>query len=210
MFDPGQSTSLAHSSDVRTLAGSHASGKGRVDMSPIDAESPNAERAFAFVLEGRKRQLGLCEDLEVLADQLGHGLDHHLAAKVQRYLAHDLMVHQQDEEAVYSLLQVEHPSLSVSRLIKLAVAEHERHREYALEVKAFLGDVSDGRRHDNLEALGYLLRATFENVRQHLEWEEATLFQDARHVILASPHHDLAQQLAMNRQGRLFPRQIID
>jgi hemerythrin-like domain-containing protein len=179
-------------------------------MSPIDAENPNAERAFAFVLEGRKRQLGLCDDLEVLADQLGQGLDHHLAAKVQRYLACELMLHQQDEEAVYSLLQVEHRSLSVSRLIKLAVAEHERHREYALEVTAFLGHVSDGRRHDNPEALGYLLRATFENVRQHLEWEEATLFQDARHVILASPDHNLAQQLAMNRQGRLFPRQIID
>ena len=179
-------------------------------MSPIDAESPNAERAFAFVLQGRKRQLGLCNDLEVLADHLGQGLDHHLAAKCQRYLARDLMIHQRDEEAVYSLLQVEQSSLSVTRLIKLAVGEHERHREYALEVKEFLGDMSEGRRHDNPEALGYLLRATFENIRQHLEWEEATLFQDARHVILTSPHHDLAQQLAMNRQGHLFPRQIIE
>jgi uncharacterized protein (DUF2267 family) len=89
------------------------------------------------------------------------------------------------------------------------VAEHERHREYALEVNEFLGHVSKGRRrHDSLEALGYLLRATFENIRQHLEWEEATLFQDARHVILASPHLDLAEQLTMNRQGRLFPHQI--
>jgi hemerythrin-like domain-containing protein len=179
-------------------------------MSPIDAENPNAERAFAFVLEGRRRQYGLCDDLEVLADHLGQGVDHHLAAKCQRYLARDLMTHQQDEEAVYSLLQVGHSSVSVSRLIKLAMAEHERHREYALEVKDFLGDVSEGRRHDNPEALGYLLRATFENMRQHLEWEEATLFREARHVILTSPHHDLAEQLAMNRQGRLFPRQIIE
>jgi hemerythrin-like domain-containing protein len=178
-------------------------------MSPINAENQNAERAFAFVLEGRKRQLGLCDDLEVLADHLGQGLDYHLAAKCQRYLALDLMIHQQDEEAVYSLLQLGHSSLSVSRLIKLAVSEHERHREYALEVNEFLGHVSKGRRrHDSLEALGYLLRATFENIRQHLEWEEATLFQDARHVILASSHYDLAEQLTMNRQGRLFPHQI--
>jgi hypothetical protein len=197
---------LAHSSDVRTLAGSYASGKGQVDMSPIDAENPNDERAFAFVLEGRKRQLGLCDDLEVLADHLGQGLDYHLAAKCQRYLAWDLMIHQRDEEAVYSLLQVGQSSLSVSRLIKLAMAEHERHREYALEVNEFLGHVSKGRRHDNLEALGYLLRATFENMRQHLEWEEVTLFQDARHVILSSQHHDLAELLAMNRQGPIFPR----
>jgi hypothetical protein len=72
-------------------------------MSPIDAENQNAERAFAFVLEGRKRQLGLRDDLEVLADHLGQGLNYHLAAKCQRYLARDLMIHQQDEEAVYSL-----------------------------------------------------------------------------------------------------------
>jgi hypothetical protein len=174
-------------------------------MCPIDAKNPNAEHAFAFVLEGRKRQHRLCDDLERLADHLGRGLDHHLAARCQRYLARDLIVHQQDEEAVYGLLQVGQSSLSVSRLIKLAVREHERHREYALEVKEFLGDVSEGRRHDNREALGYLLRATFENMRQHLEWEEATLFQDARHVIAASPHQDLAEQLAINRHGRPLP-----
>jgi hypothetical protein len=208
MSDRAGRANFAHRKDVRILAGSYVSGRGRVDMSPIDAENPTAERAFAFVLEGRKRQLGLCNDLEVLADHLGQGLDHHLAAKCQRYLARDLMIHQQDEEAVYSLLQVEQSSLSVTRLIKLAVAEHERHREYALEVKEFLDHVSKGRRNDNLEALGYLLRAAFENMRQHLEWEEATLFQDARHVILASPHLDLAEQLTMNRQGHLFPHQI--
>jgi hypothetical protein len=179
-------------------------------MSPINTLNPNAQSAFLLVLDERKRQHGLCDDLEVLADHLGQGLDLHLAAKCQRYFARDFMVHQQDEEAVFSLLLAGQPSLSVSRLINLAVAEHERHREYALELQEWFGDFSKGRHHYNYEALGYLLRATFENIRQHLEWEEATLFHDARHAMALSADHDLAEQLAMTRRGRRLPLRIID
>lgn len=179
-------------------------------MSPIGTEQSNAEEAFRLVLEGRRRQQALCDDLELLADHLGQRLDHHLAQKCRHYLARDLMVHQKDEEAVFGLLQLKQPSVSVSRLINLAVADHERHREYALEIDECLRELTDGRRHPNPEALGYLLRATFENLRQHLDWEEATLFQDARHAIATVSHQDLATELARNRQGQPSRLWIID
>ena len=179
-------------------------------MSPIDTEHTNPHQAFHLVLDARRRQQALCDDLELLADHLGQRLDYHLTEKCRHYLASDLMLHQKDEEAVFNLLQLRRPSVSVSRLINLAVAEHERHREYALEVNECLGELSEGGRNPNTEALAYLLRATFENIRQHLEWEEVTLFQDARHAIAAASHDELAKQLAMNRQGRPSRLWIID
>lgn len=179
-------------------------------MSPIDMKQLNGQRALLVVLEGRKHQHSLCDDLEALADRLGEGVDHHLAAKCRRYLDRDLTVHQRDEEAVYRILKTSQPTLSVSRQIGLAEAEHQRQREYALEVNECLGDVTEGRRQVNPEALGYLLRATFESIRQHLAWEEATLFQDARLSIVGSSDSDLARHLAINRGGQASRLRIID
>jgi hypothetical protein len=171
-------------------------------MGPFETGQPNAQEAFRLVLEGRRYQQAFCDHLELLADQLGQRLDHQLARTCRGYLARDLIVHQMDEEAVFELLKRQQASLPISRLINLAVAEHERHRDYAIEVSEGLDELSQGGPHPNPEALGYLLRATFESMRQHLEWEEATLFQDARHAMAAAPNHDLAKHLSRNRQVR--------
>jgi iron-sulfur cluster repair protein YtfE (RIC family) len=157
--------------------------------------------AFEVVLDGRECQRGLCRDLETLADRLGVTVDEGLAERCLAYLHSDLAVHQRDEEAVYRLLGEFDTGDGVAQLIRLATNEHIRHREYACELSEWLEAALHGRAKCNPDALGYLLRCMFDNLSQHLAWEEVTLFGTARQTRELLSGRDLAGQLARNRRA---------
>lgn len=178
-------------------------------MAPITTDRDGMTDPFEVVLDGREGQRRLCRDLEALADRLGVTVDEALAEKCLAYLDADFAVHQRDEEAVFRLLKEYRAGDGVQQLIDIALVQHVRHREYAFEISDWLAAALNGRAKFNPDALGYLLRCMFDNLTQHLAWEEATLFGTARQSRLLWSWGDLAGELATNRRAQAARPRLI-
>ena len=125
----------------------------------------------------------MCDDLERIADQLGGSIDIKLCTSVLSRLRLDLLQNQQDEEVLFTLLRDRQPDDALlARCVKLARSEHVAIASYALELAEPIGELCAGSNASNADATGYLLRSSFDYIRQHLRWEDAIFFLGQRYA----------------------------
>lgn len=156
--------------------------------------------ALSIVIQGRRHQRNLCDDLEQIADQLGGPVDPRLCSSVLQRLHHDMQLYHRDEEVLFDVLRTheEHDGV-IARCIVLVLSEHAMHESYLFELAEPLGDMSAGKQIRDTHAVGYMLRCCFDGIRRHLNWEDAALLGDRLNVISDADAEILAVGFARNR-----------
>ncbi len=152
---------------------------------------------IGFLELAHRRQAGLCDALETIADALPDKVDRALCASVAGQLAVQIPRHHRDEEdGLFPLLEARARAgdnlkahLSVLRL------EHATDEAYAEELKDVLVALAKGEPPGNPDMIGYMLRGFFENYRRHLNWENLVLLPLARARLTAGDLAALARSL---------------
>ncbi len=166
-------------------------------QSSLDVDLEYADPMAAIKLE-RDWQHRFCDELERLADQLGGPLDVNLYKTLQSRLQAELPLYQRDEEVLFELMLQKEPNNKVlAACTGQAVSQHAAMQTYVFELQEPLGDMSLGITPGNPDTVGYMLRCCFDGMRQHLKWEDASIFQGQTQNI---PTVDMEQlRLAMIR-----------
>ncbi|MEN8764189.1 MAG: hypothetical protein ABF290_17395 [Thiogranum sp.] len=145
----------------------------------------------------------ICDDMERIADQLGGAIDIQLCTSVLARLRLDLLQYQQDEEVLFALLLEREPDDALlARCVSLAQSEHIAISSHALELAEPIGELCAGSKTNNADATGYLLRSSFEYIRQHLRWEDALFFHGTRYAVESVNGAALKAGLIRNRRLR--------
>ena len=156
--------------------------------------------ALSIIIQERRNQRDLCDDLEQVADQLGGPVDSRLCAFVLKSLRRDMPLYHRDEEVLFEVLQThEEDDGVIARCVELVFLEHAVQESYLLDLAEPLGDIVAGKKIYNMDTVGYMLRCCFEGIRTHLNWEDATLLDDRLHVIAYAYAEKLAAGIARNR-----------
>jgi hypothetical protein len=155
--------------------------------------------ALSIVIQERRNQRDLCDDLEQIADQLGGPVDSRLCAFVLKRLRHDMPLYHRDEEVLFEVLQTHEEDGVIARCVELVFLEHAVQESYLLDLAEPLGDIVGGKKIYNMDTVGYMLRCCFEGIRTHLNWEDATLLGGELHVIADAYAEKLAAGIARNR-----------
>ena len=165
--------------------------------SKIDHNDP-----LSVIAHDRSRLYEICDELEQIADQLGGQVNVQLCTSTLNSLRHDLPLYHRDEETLFNLLLERKPADKVlAKRIELAVSEHSTIESYAFELAEPIGNVIAGNDLSNVEAAGYLLRCCFEITRQHLRWEDVTLFGGREYAIKGADKIALKASLIRNRHN---------
>ncbi len=142
----------------------------------------------------------ICDDMERIADQLGGSIDIRLCRSVLSRLLVDLLQHQQDEEVFFTLLKDRNPDDALlARCVNLTQTEHTAIASHALELAEPIGEICAGSKTNNVDATGYLLRSSFEYIRQHLRWEDAIFFDGTKYAVESVDQAALKAGLIRNR-----------
>lgn len=158
---------------------------------------------LSVIARDRANLYEICDDMERIADQLGGSIDIQLCTSVLSRLRLDLQQHQQDEDVFFALLQERDPDDALlARCVRLAQSEHVAIGSYALELAEPIGDICAGSKTNNADATGYLLRSSFEYIRQHLRWEDAIFFGGTRYGVESVDGVALKAGLIRNRSLR--------
>jgi hemerythrin-like domain-containing protein len=140
---------------------------------------------LALVEEDHALQLELCGLLEHLADCLPERVSGAVAQSAATILRQGLGPHLQlEEEMLFPLLRSRaEPGSSLEAIVSQLEAEHAADEMLALELADELQLVGQGGHVRNPEMLGYMLRAFFERLRRHIEWETRLLMPLARRTL---------------------------
>ncbi|MGI9511255.1 MAG: hypothetical protein ACR2OL_00005 [Anderseniella sp.] len=142
-----------------------------------------AQYPLSVIEHDRSSLYDMCDDLERIADQLGGSIDIQLCTSVLSRLRLDLLQNQQDEEVLFTLLRERQPNDALlARCVDLVQTEHVAIASYALELAEPIGELCAGSKTNNADATGYLLRSSFDYIRQHLRWEDAIFFLGQRYA----------------------------
>ncbi|MEM7636091.1 MAG: hemerythrin domain-containing protein [Pseudomonadota bacterium] len=161
------------------------------------------EYQLSVIARNRASLYGMCDDMERIADQLGGSIDIQLCTSVLSRLRLDLLQHQQDEDVFFALLQQSDPEDALlARCVQLARSEHVAIGSYALELAEPIGDICAGSESGSVDATGYLLRGSFDYIRQHLRWEDAIFFHGRRYGVESVDSAALRAGLTRNRSLR--------
>jgi hemerythrin-like domain-containing protein len=162
--------------------------------------SRNQNDPLSIVAHERSTQYELCDELECIADQLGGPVDVQLCELVLFKLRHELPLHHRDEKILFDLLADHKPEDKVlDRCIELAVSEHSKIEYLAFEIADPISDLSSNIALNNPDAVGYLLRCSFEIIRQHLHWEDAVVFFNLENTFTEADKSILQAGLTRNR-----------
>ena len=162
------------------------------------------ERATPLVIIGYERgeQRKLCDNLELIADQLPTEIDRELCRDAYERLHAKLPVYHRNEEALFGLIDRRaSPALKLSKIVSHVREEHALHDCYADEFNEFLHALDAGRNNQNYDMFGYMLRCFFETMRHHLQWEEMTLMPMAGQLLTTPDLSELADVVAKNRSN---------
>jgi hemerythrin-like domain-containing protein len=135
---------------------------------------------LSVLFAGRTLQYRICDDLELLADQLGGLVDVALCCGLARRLQSVLPVCHRNEEALFEFLTSTGAESSIlTACADLASSQHETMQAYVHELMEPLTELSAGIKPRSLDTVGYMLRHCFDGMRDHLGWEDASLFSEA-------------------------------
>ncbi len=153
-------------------------GGGQFKCTQMDDQYP-----LSVIERDRTCLYGICDDMEQIADQLGGSVDIRLCTSVLSRLRLELLQTQRDEEVLFALLRDLQPNDALlARCVDLAQSEHVAIGSYALELAEPIGELCAGSKTSNVDATGYLLRSSFDYIRQHLRWEDAIFFLGERYA----------------------------
>lgn len=164
----------------------------------LDPDGP-----LATLLRGRAEQHAICDHLELIADQLGGPADQRLCLSTLDRLSYELPLYQADEETLFNILGAEAQAGDlVNGCIEQVVRDHRHFQDYALEIADAVQDHLANAKTANPDALGYLLRCTFEGLRQHMAWENVTLLGPLLRPLTDHEIERFRIQSARNRSAR--------
>lgn len=157
---------------------------------------------LSVIANDRSRLYEICDELEQIADQLGGQVDVQLCTSILSSLRHELPLYHRDEETLFRLLMEREPADKVlAKCIELAISEHSTIEPYAFELAEPLDNLIARTGQRDVEAVGYLLRCYFQVYRQHLRWEDATIFDRMQYVICDADKVAFQAGLVRNRHN---------
>lgn len=144
----------------------------------------------------------LCDTLERVADGLPDNVDRSMVTAVLPMLRQDLAIHMCDEEwGLFPLLNKRTEAKdNFAKIWKALSQEHAADWGYAEELIEQLEGLASGKRPDNPDMLGYMLRGFFETQRRHLAWENAVLLPLAHARLHVEDLRELSRIMAENRK----------
>ncbi len=160
---------------------------------------PLGEAFLALLERDQMRLLRLCAALETIADGLPGACRCRKTARVLAFLdqafARHVFLHEKCLfPLVRSLAEKKGPEELVLRQLEF---EHAADRGLVVEIaSAFMSE----RAQPEAPALGYLLRAFFENYRRHCVWERSVLYPIARKLLVngeARGQHEALLRVSM-------------
>jgi len=166
----------------------------------------NEADPLSVIAAERAQQYRICDDLERLADQLGGPLDIDAYSSVTAQLQSDLPIYHRDEEALFELMMgMDEEDRLLANCIGQAVSQHAAIQAYVFELSGPLIEIGKGVTPRNLDTFGYMLRYCFDGVRQHLQWEDVSIFREQPDAGRAIDRDCLRQAMLRNRAH--MPRQ---
>jgi len=131
-----------------------------------------SDRSFDHLNHCYSSLLGLCDDLETVADRLPSAVRPHdckvLAARLEQLLDE---THHEEERVLMPLL-ITDGRAELRQLANRLRREHEVDAVTLQEVVEALATLAGARPMTSPEATGYLLRAFFESLRRHIHTEQ--------------------------------------
>jgi hemerythrin-like domain-containing protein len=161
---------------------------------------PLGEAFLALLERDQMRLLRLCAALETIADGLPGAGRCDKTARVLAFLdnafARHVFLH---EKCLFPLIRsLEEKKERVEPALRQLEFEHSADRGLIVEISsAFMGARAS---QVQTEALGYLLRAFFENYRRHCVWEREVLYPIARKLLVSGAvrsQHDAMLRVSM-------------
>ena len=145
-----------------------------------DACRPCLEEAIRKFEGNHARILGVCEELEQLADGLPalptNGSHLRLARRVGGMLRE---AHALEEQEILPILAAALGEEAVKDSLATLTEEHRTDEAFAEEVAEVLMEWTAGERHHDAATLGYMLRGLFDNLRRHTARERDQLIGPA-------------------------------
>ncbi len=128
--------------------------------------------------------LGLCDQLEALADQLPDATDVQRCLTLSRSILPMIKrAHEFEEHTVFpGLLQAARNQPGLDQSIQRLHFEHWEDESFAEELADALHEFAIGSRRANTESLSYMLRGFFEGLRRHIAFETEHLLPILRAV----------------------------
>ncbi|MFZ5677564.1 MAG: hemerythrin domain-containing protein [Pseudomonadota bacterium] len=147
-------------------------------------------------------QARLCDSLELIADGLPSNVDQALCRSTIRSLQHEMPLHHRDEElGLFPLIEKRAlPVDNIHDILARLALEHATDESFASELLESLEHLSAGRRLNNPEMVGYMLRSFFESYRRHIAWENTIVIPLARERLTASDLIELGKAMARHRR----------
>jgi len=133
------------------------------------------EIALLDLLErGHAAMLGLCNELERIADALPNNVDRQACLSLGRIVADTTAkIHRREEDVLFPALLASRPQQrDLGATLDRLRLEHKGDECYAEEVDEALTAFGEGRRSMSADAIGYLLRGFFEGQRRHVAFEK--------------------------------------
>ena len=138
-------------------------------IEPPYSDASGIEREF---VERTDQKLRLCAAMEEIADALPDSVDRVACLDVANTLVPLIRnVHDFEERVVFRLFQAAQPTAEAAETIQRLRSEHVEDECSADEITEVLMGIGHGRKIENPEALGYMLRAFFDTTRRHIAFE---------------------------------------
>ncbi len=153
---------------------------------------PFSYLSYEHVIEER-----LCDLLEAIADALPDSVSPVCAKTAVDYLQSRFPGHigMENQIVIPVLKRVKSVGPSLGRGIKQALQEHAADEDAAAELAEALTAFTGSREAGDANALGYMLRGFFEQLRRHIVWEETLLYPLARSDIAAADMDGLGESI---------------
>lgn len=163
--------------------------------------SPISATVWDIIQLERSDQRKLCDDMELIANQLPDDVDVDLYERIYEKLRHNLPIYHENEEALFEYTgRHESPLVEVTPILRCVRLEHATHNCFADEIYEFLDVLSAGSSVREPSTIGYMLRSCFHSIRRHLTWEDLTLMPVVRQILTTDDHSELLDKINENRQ----------
>ena len=132
---------------------------------------------IAWLKEGHREQLILCNKLEEIADGLPDDVNRADCLAVEMALPPLIKrIHEFEENTLFPWLSATYPDRQeLGETLNRLKFEHVEDECFAEELTDLLHRLGNGGKPSNPEAAGYMLRGFFESVRRHIAFEREHL-----------------------------------
>jgi len=169
-------------------------------LRPGSAQTGDCDQIAALEID-HACQLGLCDLLERIADDLPAVPDKPAVRAVVAVLRDGMPGHSRlEEEILFPLLRRRSDAApELAAFLTQLEQEHANDHEFAHEIADELDAMIAAGRARNGDMLGYMLRGYFTSQRRHIEWENATIVPLARRVLTKADLGEFDRLVAQHR-----------